>query len=470
MIFLGYLVCIAYVFFLIYLIGPVVGRVSNLETSRKTIHTMLFFVWVLIDLFFKDSIHQVILPIIFIVLNTLSYKFKLYKSVERDDKNDLGTIFFAVAITIILGLAYLYPVLYIPSGIAVFCLTFGDGFAALIGFNFKSRKIKDKKSVLGFVACFVFSMLSLLAFCAIWEVPLGFVPVLVISAFAAILELAGKGMDNFTVSLGTFLVSYCLLAYGSYALTISLVLALVVFFIVFFAKAIDYAGSVMAMVIVFSFAYFGKTVGIVYLLLAYFTIFAISVLKKRHTGKHTGASRGFLQILINGACGTFFVILYGITKNTEYLVLSVGAIGGCFVDSVSSDVGAFSRGDAYDPICRRSVPKGLSGGISWLGCVASLAASVAIAAYTFFFVQPQMGAALVVFGMCLLQTVLDTVLGSTAQVKYACPVCGTTVEEKHHCDAPTVPCSGVRWIDNNMVNAMSSVAISLIGWLLLTAV
>ena len=52
MIFLGYAVTLGYVFFLIFALGPLVQRHTNTETSRKLIHTGLFLVWVLIDVFF----------------------------------------------------------------------------------------------------------------------------------------------------------------------------------------------------------------------------------------------------------------------------------------------------------------------------------------------------------------------------------------------------------------------------------
>ena len=64
MILIGYLVTIAYVFFLILGVGNLISNLFNAEMSRKTIHTGLFFVWILLWFFFKNTIHQVIIPII----------------------------------------------------------------------------------------------------------------------------------------------------------------------------------------------------------------------------------------------------------------------------------------------------------------------------------------------------------------------------------------------------------------------
>ena len=84
MILVGYLTIFAYIFSLIFIIGPLVKKVSNLETSRKIIHILLFMVWIFLDIFMKNTYHQVIVPIIFLILNTLSYKFNIYKIVERE--------------------------------------------------------------------------------------------------------------------------------------------------------------------------------------------------------------------------------------------------------------------------------------------------------------------------------------------------------------------------------------------------
>ena len=64
MIFKGYLIIFSYIFLLIFLIGPFIKKFTNIETSRKIIHIFLFAVWIFIDIFMKNTIHQIIIPII----------------------------------------------------------------------------------------------------------------------------------------------------------------------------------------------------------------------------------------------------------------------------------------------------------------------------------------------------------------------------------------------------------------------
>lgn len=456
----GYVACIAYVFFLIFAVGPFVQKKTSIESSRKTIHTMLFVVWVLIDIFLKNTIHQIIVPVIFIILNALSYKFKFYKSVEREEGNHLGTVYFAIAITVIMTVAYFFPTMYYATGIASFCLTVGDGFAALIGYNTKSRKLISTKTLNGTISCIVASAICIFAFCSIYPVHLSIVSILLIAVLTGILELTGKGLDNFTISFGVFLASNALINNYSSNLLMSLAIAILIFTIVFFAKAITYAGSLFSMVIVFSFSYFGGIWGLTFLLLTYFTIFFVAILKKRN-GKRESISRprGFLQILINGGLGTLFIILFGISKKPEFMIISVVAIGGCFVDSLSSDIGVLSSKAPIDIIKFKPIDNGLSGGVSVLGTTSAFVASLLIAIYTKCFFETPISTSIFICALVFFQTVLDSILGSVFQAKYKCTACGKITETHCCCDMKTEHYSGIMFVNNNMVNILTSLIV-----------
>ena len=457
----GYISILGYVFALIFLLGPLVQKWANGETSRKITHTMLFMVWVFIDIFFRDTIHQIIIPVIFLILNSLSFKFKIYKSVEREDNNHLGTVYFAIAITIVMTLAYFIPELYYPSGVAAFCLTFGDGFAALMGYNFPSRKLRAGKSLLGFCSCFAASCVSLLVFRWVYWQELSVSDALILAAVAAIAELVGNGMDNFTVTLSTFGLSHLLVKMASPMLSLGLGLAVAIFLLVYFSGSIRYYGAVLAMAVVFCFTYFGGVVGITFLLLNYFSIFAIGLLRrKRSSGGKEKHSRGFLQILINGGLGTVLVVLYGLLQREALLAAAMISIGGNFIDSVSSDLGTLSRQQPYDLLRREKVERGISGGVTWLGSLSALAFSLGIGIYAALTLKTGILFGALCAGLVFFQSLLDSALGSAFQVKYRCGVCGVITEGKNHCHAPTQYHRGVKWMDNNTVNILSSLMIT----------
>ncbi|MBQ2727571.1 MAG: DUF92 domain-containing protein [Clostridia bacterium] len=459
----GYTLIFIYIFFLIFVLGEIVKKFAGVEASRKLVHIMLFGVWVLIDVFLKNTVHQIIIPVIFLILNALSYKFNIYKSVERTEGNHFGTVYFAAAITVVLTIAYFCPAFYYPGGIAIACLTFGDGFAALIGYHVRSPRIHNSKSLAGFLACMIAVILSLLAFRAIYDPALPVYAVFIIGAVTAILEMVDYGLDNFSITFGTFFISYALCSVPGERLVPGIVTALAVFAVVFFAKAIRYYGALLSAVMVFIFAYCGGTLGVVFLLAAYFSIFLISKIKKLCSGRNGRKSekpRGFLQILINGGLGSLFMVLYGVTGDMDLYIVSLIAISGCFIDSVSSDVGVLSRAKPYDFIRRCHVEKGLSGGVTLLGTSASLAAAALTAVYITWSAGLGGIYILLITAIVFLQTAVDSVLGSVLQVKFICPECGAVTEKKVHCTADTGYYSGVRWIDNNAVNLISSVLVT----------
>ena len=459
---IGYAVILSYVFFLIFAVGPAVKKRTNQETSRKIIHTALFMVWVFIDIFFRLTVHQIIVPVVFLILNALSYKFDLYKSVERQENNHMGTIFFAIAILVVMTIAYFQPDFYLPSGVAAFCLTLGDGMAALVGYNTQSPLLRAHKSVNGFLACALSSALALVFFRLVWWPDLPWADIALLAVFCAVMELTEKGWDNFTVTWGVFGMSYLMRRLPDADLRVALIYALAVFLIVCFSRAIDYPGSLLAMVIVFCFRFFGGISGIVFLLGTYFTIFGINKIAKAGKGKadRPKAERGWRQILINGGLGTLFMILYGTTKQDWCRALSLVSVAGCFIDSISSDIGSLSPRLPYDFLRGAHVPAGLSGGVTALGTLSALAFSLLIGLYAHLCVPFSLVVSALIAGFSFLQTILDTVMGSLLQVKYQCGGCGALTERKEHCRAETVYFSGVRWIDNNVVNLFSSMLVT----------
>ena len=458
---IGYILIFSYILLLSFGCGPLLQKRFDGETSRKFIHIMLFLVWVLIDRFLRGTVHQIIIPVSFIFLNLLSYRFQLCKSIERTEGNHFGTVYFAVAITVIMTISYFFPAFYLPSGIAVMCLTFGDGFAALIGYHFKSRKIADHKSLLGFVSAAAASALALFGFNALYEVGLSAMEILTLGLLTAILELVDHGLDNFTIVFGAFFLSFAFLSAPQPRLLLSAVLALVIFLVIFFTGAIDYDGSLCSMAVVFCFSYFGGAFALSFLLASYFTVFFISAAKKHllHRKKEE-KPRTAAQILINGGLGTLCVVAYGLTGQTRLLVIGIVSVGGCFVDSLSSDVGVLSRKPPYDPLRRCTVEPGLSGGMSGLGTLAALLGAAGIALALTVYLHRSPAWLLSITAIIFSQTLVDTLLGSWAQVKYRCPVCGALTERRQHCGQTASPAAGLSWVDNNTVNLLSSVIVT----------
>ena len=215
---MGYFVCYAYLFAVIFGIGilkQILGFTT--ETSRKIIHTLIVFTWVFLYHYFWDNWQIVIVPISFIIINALSYKYKLFKMIEREDDNNnhKGTIYFSIGITILMFLALFFPKTIMATGIATFALCFGDGLAGLFGSLARNKVyIYKEKTIQGFIACIVGTMIGLTIFSLIMSCKIPFWAMMIISVSTALLELIGQKYDNFAISFGIYALSSLLICTG----------------------------------------------------------------------------------------------------------------------------------------------------------------------------------------------------------------------------------------------------------------
>lgn len=202
----GYLIGYAFLFGVILGVGAAYKAFRfPPELSRKLIHILICFTWLVLYRFFAGSWQVLVMPVSFVIINALSLKYRFFKGMEREgEKSTPGTVYYALAITLLMGLSLVLPQTLIPGGIAVFCLSFGDGFAAIAGefFGKNSPKITKTKSLVGSLSCIVFSIIGIYILALFVPLGLSFPQVLLLGVATAVLELVGYGLDNFTITLG----------------------------------------------------------------------------------------------------------------------------------------------------------------------------------------------------------------------------------------------------------------------------
>lgn len=88
-----------------------------------------------------------------------------------------------------------------------------------------------------------------------------------------------------------------------------------------------------------------------------------------------------------------------------------------------------------------------------------MAFSVLIGLYGVAVLRVSLMAAAIMGALAFAQTILDSIMGSLLQGKYQCAQCGAITEERFHCGAAARRISGVWWMNNNMVNLISSMMI-----------
>ena len=269
MLILKYLAVYAYILLDVGIFGFLFPKFIGKEFSRKITHILLAGVWILIDIFFKGEIHMVIFTSTIIVINLLAYIFGFDKTIEREgEKKHPGIVYFAIGMTIIYAIAYFFPQFYPYTAVSVVCLTFGDGFAAIIGQIIKSKKILEHKSISGSIACVMASFIGLVAFKYIFFNELSFLTIILISILCAIFELFEKGFDNISITIGCLFLSYFINTLDI-SFSIGLIIAIATFMWVFFAGLITYYGALLSGIYIVFFYYYG---GIFHLLILFLSL------------------------------------------------------------------------------------------------------------------------------------------------------------------------------------------------------
>lgn len=178
-------------------------RVDKVYT-RKVIH-ILFAHWSLIPFFLvphaDDILIAIIPPLIFTLLNVLSYRYRIVKAIERDDKKELGTIIYPLSLVFLLMFANFVIQKPEIAVLGAFVLGYGDGLATIAGYRF--NKTRFQKTPLGSLTMFLVSSLIIALFIFATKADIRlyvFVPL--IGLIATIGEYFGHyGFDNFSVPI-----------------------------------------------------------------------------------------------------------------------------------------------------------------------------------------------------------------------------------------------------------------------------
>lgn len=188
-----------------------------------------------------------------------------------------------------------------------------------------------------------------------------------------------------------------------------------------------------------------------------------------------GTSRDWGQVTANGGLGAALVLAQAINPDEIWpWIAYAGAMAAVNADTWATELGVLSPSPPRLITTGRVVERGASGGITFLGSLASAlgAALIGLAAWLF----STAANPLALIGLAtlagLLGSLIDSLLGATIQGIYYCPVCNKETEQHpvHTCSNPTRHVRGLRWLNNDLVNLAASLAgASLItaGWFLL---
>lgn len=252
------------------------------------------------------------------------------------------------------------------------------------------------------------------------------------------------------------------------------ILALILAGLAYRARLLNLDGTAVAFGIGFLLYGIGELPFSFSVLYFFFTANLLGKFKRNRLGiAGNQESRNSLQVLANGFMPVLFVSLWGIFREPVFVLFFLTAICTATADTWATELGALSRKQPRSILTFKKVAPGVSGGITALGTVAACAGAFSnstLSAYFFsdhFNINLSLQNIFMIAFVAVLAQFVDSLLGACCQVRYLCSICGKVVEERLHCNKPTLVKDGFRWLTNDMVNFLSILAGIFILWMCL---
>jgi len=243
-------------------------------------------------------------------------------------------------------------------------------------------------------------------------------------------------------------------------LFLGFILAIIIAYLAHRARSLNKSGAVAA-------AFTGTVIfGIggwewaILLLTFFITSSALSrAFKKRKQGLDEKFSKGHErdagQVFGNGGIATLFAALHFFyPESTLPWVGFAAALAAVNADTWATELGVLNpHPPRIITNLNNVVEKGTSGGISFIGTLASLSGSALIAFLASLLTDNWPLFLLITFSG-LAGSLFDSFLGATVQAMYFCPKDNKETEKHplHSCGTPTTLIRGWKWLDNDWVN------------------
>jgi len=208
---LNFIFILIYIF-IIFFISIIYKRFNpnNKEALRKIIHIGIGPLIPLAKFLDVDQTSALCFTGIVSLLTFINYQSKLFPTIEDVDRKSYGTLFYCLSLFILIYLYWNKDPTSLFAGF--FIMTFGDGFAGLIGKNFQSKSwffFNQKKSLFGTMTMFITSLIVIFSLSYFQKYSLN-INIFVIAFISTVIEqFSIFGLDNFFVPiLSAFFFNY----------------------------------------------------------------------------------------------------------------------------------------------------------------------------------------------------------------------------------------------------------------------
>ena len=184
--------------------------------------------------------------------------------------------------------------------------------------------------------------------------------------------------------------------------------------------------------------------------------------RKRTLGEKfaKGSRRDWGQVAANGGLAAALAVFHARQPEAQWAwVAFAGALAAVNADTWATEIGVLSPWKPRHILTGKPLPAGTSGGVSPLGLAAALGGAALLGGCAAWG-PTGWPAALAITAGGFGGALLDSALGATVQAMFFCPHCQQETEHtpRHTCGTPTLWRRGWQWMNNDVVNALASLA------------
>ena len=190
--------------FIIFFISTIYKKFNpnNKEILRKIIHIGIGPLIPLAKFLGIDQMSALYFTGLISLLTFINYQSKLFPTIEDVDRKSYGTLFYCLSLFILIYLYWNKDPTSLIAGF--FIMTFGDGFAGLIGKNFQSKSwffLNQKKSFFGTITMFITSLIVIFGLSYFQKYSLSINMITIAFISTVIEQFSIFGIDNLIVPI-----------------------------------------------------------------------------------------------------------------------------------------------------------------------------------------------------------------------------------------------------------------------------
>ena len=463
-------------------------NIINKSVSRKLLHITTGFIVVYAPFVLQTFLVVIIVGITFTITNFILIRRKLLKQINDTQTVNLGIFYYPLSFLICTLLFWNVNKYIISLSFLVFSI--GDAFAALVGNSsttkYFTRITKEPKTFNGAIT-FILSSFFLLWIVklTLWE-SFNFIDydwlnfsflALIFSLLGGITEaISTKGTDNLSlpIVLSSATMMFFVNGIELQSFILAFVLAFLISIISFKMRFLDFGGSAVTFLLALFIFGIGGWKWTVPILTFFILSSLLSKIAERLSGKdiasifEKGSRRDYKQVLANGGVPLLIIVLSNLLElKIDWYSIYLLSIAIATADTWSTEFGTLFARNVYLITNFKKVTPGISGGISLIGTLGGVLGSIAIVMSSMFFFDLNFQILISLALFALIGNLFDSLMGATIQVIYKCSICGKLTEKKIHCERETNYFKGIKAIDNDAVNFISVLFISLVYFLFL---